>query len=333
MPATGLIRSLISQAWKVVGLDWEDHRVFLAVLRKQGFSAAARTLGMAPATVRRHLDTLEAQLGVTLFIRSPEGLSPTSVAVELGPIAQAMEGAVAAFDRTASGARDEMRGLVKITSGEALGLEVLLPILSDIRRTHPSLRFALGISGGVTPLIRGAADVAVLLSPPRPDNLVLRPAGRFDVGLFASRRYLEQSGSPLTLADLSKYALIGTEDEQLATQVEKRIGLDASAGNFVLVAESVMGQVAAIRAGLGIGFCLAAIVAGDPQIVRILPEVSALEFSVTVASRAEQEHMARVAFVRDVIARALSTRFATVPNEVERCDTVASPVPFRPVRV
>ncbi|MDB5480145.1 MAG: bacterial regulatory helix-turn-helix, lysR family protein [Caulobacteraceae bacterium] len=288
---------------------------------------------MAPATVRRHLDTLEARLGVTLFIRNPEGLSPTSAAMELGPIAEAMEGAVAAFARAASGARDEMRGLVKITSGEALGLELLLPILSDIRRAHPSLRFALGIDAGVTPLIRGAADVAVLLSPPRPDNLVLRPAGRFDVGIFAHRHYLEQYGTPQTMADLSRHALIGTEDEQLATQVENRIGLRAGAENFVLVAESVMGQVAAIRAGLGIGFCLAAKVAGDPQIVRVLPEVSALEFSVTVASRAEQEHMARVAFVRDAIARALSTRFATVADEAEGFDTVASPVPFRPVRV
>jgi DNA-binding transcriptional LysR family regulator len=310
-------------------LDWEDHRVFLAVLRKQGFSAAARPLGMAPATVRRHLDTLEARLGVTLFIRNPEGLSPTSAALELGPIAEAMEGAVATFDRAAGGARDEMRGLVKITSGEALGLEVLLPILADVRRTHPGLRFALGINEGVTPLIKGTADVAVLLSPPRPDNLVLRQAGRFDVGLFAHRRYLEQFEAPRTVADLSAHAMIGAEDEQLAIQVEKRIGLDASAGDFVLVAESVMGQVAAIRAGLGIGFCLAAIVAGDPRIVRVLPEVSALEFSVTVATRAEQEHMARVAFVRDALARALSTRFATVTDEAEGFDTVASPVPVK----
>ena len=289
--------------------------MFLAVLRKQGFSAAARPLGMAPATVRRHIETLEARLGVTLFARNPEGLAPTSAALELGSIAETMEGAVAAFDRAATGARDEMRGLVKITSGEALGLEVLLPILSGIRRTHPGLRFALGIDGRVAPLIKGGADVAVLLSPPRPENLILRPAGRFDVGLFAHRRYLDQSGLPGTMADLATHALIGTEDKQLAARVESRLGLEAGAENFVLVAESVMGQVAAIKAGLGIGFCLTAVVARDPRIVRVLPEVSALEFDVTVASRAEQEHMARVAFVRDAIASALSTRFATVPNE------------------
>ena len=312
-------------------MDWEDHRVFLAVLRRQGFSAAARPLGMAPATVRRHVETLEARLGVTLFIRNPEGLAPTSAALELGPIAEVMEGAVAAFDRSASGARDEMRGLVKITSGEALGLKVLLPILADIRRTHPGLRFALGIDGRVTPLIKGAADVAVLLSPPRPDNLILRPGGRFDVGLFAHRLYLEQSGAPRTMADLANHALIGTEDEQLAARVEGRIGLEAGAENFVIVAESVMGQVSAIKAGLGIGFCLTAMMVGDPQIVRVLPEVSALEFAVTVASRAEQEHMARVAFVRDAIAHALSTRFATVPNDGDEVRG-ASDCPLEAVR-
>jgi hypothetical protein len=61
-------------------------------------------------------------------------------------------------------------------------------------------------------------------------------------------------------------------------------------------------------------------VVGDPRIVRVLPEVSALEFAVTVASRAEQEHVARVAIVRDAIARALSTRFATVPNDGDEAE-------------
>ena len=297
--------------------------MFLAVLRKQGFSAAARPLGMAPATVRRHIETLEARLGVTLFARNPEGLAPTSAAHELGPIAEAMEGAVAAFDRTASGARDEMRGLVRITSGDALGLEVVLPILADIRRTYPGLRFALGVDGRVAPLIRGATDVAILLSPPRPENLILRAAGRFDVGLFAHRRYLDQFGSPRSMADLAQHALIGTEDEQLASRVESRIGLDVGAENFVLVTESVIGQISAIKAGLGIGFCLTAMVAGDPQIARVLPDVSALELAVTVASRAEQEHMARIAVVRDALARALSARFATVPHDGDDCDVAA----------
>jgi DNA-binding transcriptional LysR family regulator len=304
-------------------LDWEDHRVFLAVLRKQGFTAAARPLGMAPATVRRHVDTLEARLGVTLFLRNPEGLAPTSAALELGPIAEVMEGAVAAFDRTASGGRDEMRDLVKISSGEALGAEVLLPILADVRRAHPGLRFAVGIDGGVTPLIGGAADIAVLLSKPRPDNLILRPAGRFEVGLFAHRRYLEQFGAPRTVAELSHHALIGTEDEQLAARVESRIGLKAGAENFVLVAKSVIGQVTAIRAGLGIGFCLTAMVAEDPHVIRVLPEVSAFEFDVTVASRAEQEHIARVSLVRDAIASALSTRFASAPSDGDQRDVAA----------
>lgn len=151
-------------------MDWEDHRVFLAVLRKQGFSAAARPLGMAPATVRRHIESLEARLGVDLFIRNPEGLSPTSLALELGPIAEAMEATASAFTRAASGGRDEMRGLVRIASGEALGLQVLLPILADIRRVHPGLRFALGVDGRVASVIRGAADIAVLLAPPRPET-------------------------------------------------------------------------------------------------------------------------------------------------------------------
>ena len=305
-------------------MDWEDHRVFLAVLRRHGFAAAARPLGMAPATVRRHVETLEARLGIPLFLRNPEGLIPTAAALELGPIAEKMEGAVGAFDRAASGARDEVRGLVKVVCGEALGLKVLMPIFAQIRRAHPGVRFTLAIDGGVSPLLRGAADVAVTLTPPRPENLVVRPVGKMAVGLFAHRRYLERFGCPQAMADLSRHALIGTDDEQLAARVEADMGLDVGAECFVVVADSIMGQVSAIQAELGIGFCLTAMVADDPDIIRVLPEVSALDLDVTVASRADQEHMVRTVIVRDSIADALTARFFASPSEQPAATSIAA---------
>jgi DNA-binding transcriptional LysR family regulator len=52
---------------------WELYRSFLEVARDGSLSGAARKLGLTQPTTGRHIDQLEAQLGVRLFSRSPQG--------------------------------------------------------------------------------------------------------------------------------------------------------------------------------------------------------------------------------------------------------------------
>ena len=76
-------------------------RTFAEVARDGSLSGAARQLGLTQPTVGRHIDGLEAALGVTLFTRSPRGLTPTPAALALGPHVEAMAAAAAALSRAA----------------------------------------------------------------------------------------------------------------------------------------------------------------------------------------------------------------------------------------
>jgi DNA-binding transcriptional LysR family regulator len=64
---------------------WDLYRTFLAVVHDGSFSAAARSLALAQPTVGRQIETLEAELGTSLFTRSPRGLIPTAAALERSP--------------------------------------------------------------------------------------------------------------------------------------------------------------------------------------------------------------------------------------------------------
>jgi predicted amidohydrolase len=50
---------------------WELYRTFLEVVRDGSLSGAARKLALTQPTVGRHIDALEASLGLSLFSRSP----------------------------------------------------------------------------------------------------------------------------------------------------------------------------------------------------------------------------------------------------------------------
>ena len=80
---------------------WELYRTFLAVVREGSLSGAARALGLTQPTVGRHVDALERALGMSLFIRTQQGLSPTEAALSLRPFAESLEATSAALLRAA----------------------------------------------------------------------------------------------------------------------------------------------------------------------------------------------------------------------------------------
>src|SRR6202012_3716551 len=99
---------------------WELYRSFLAVMREGRLSGAVLTLGMTQPSLGRHMRELESTLGVVLFARSPQGLTPTDLAHELVAHAQAMAAASAAMRRAASAGREEVSGAVRVSASEIM---------------------------------------------------------------------------------------------------------------------------------------------------------------------------------------------------------------------
>ena len=71
--------------------DWDDLRVFLAVARGGGLSAAARAVGCDASTVQRRMLRFEQGLGVRLFERQARGYALTQVGQELLAAAARLE--------------------------------------------------------------------------------------------------------------------------------------------------------------------------------------------------------------------------------------------------
>src|SRR3974377_1989803 len=103
-------------------MPWELYRSFLAVLTEGSLSGAARALDIAQPTVGRHVAALERALGMPLFTRSQTGLLPLEPALARKPYADAMRSAVAALERAASSQGSGVRGVVRVTASEVIGV-------------------------------------------------------------------------------------------------------------------------------------------------------------------------------------------------------------------
>lgn len=286
-------------------LQWETQRAFLAVLRTGSLSGAARLLGIAQATARRRIETLEQSVGVSLFIRSPAGLLPTDMARELISHVESMALAAEAFTRAASAEAGVPGGTVRITCGRLIGIEVLPSMLRDIRRQHPQLALELSVSNRLEALALQEADVAIRIRRPTEAAVVTRHLGDLQVGLYATADLLEQYGVPGDVEDLRRYPLIGPDRNLKEIEFLGQQGFACAAQQTLIRTDDHLAQFAALRAGLGIGVCSRQF-AQLHNLVRVLPDQVDFAVDVWIAMHQDVRRVRRIALVFDALAQALS---------------------------
>lgn len=253
-------------------IAWELYRSFLGVLKEGSLSGAARALDVAQPTIGRHIAALEKALGLALFTRSQAGLLPTDAAIALRPHAEAMAATAAALERAAASEGAGVRGVVRVTASEMIGVEVLPAIVADLREKYPDLKMELQLTNKVQDLLHREADIAVRMTQPKHAQLIARPVGRIELGLFASQEYVKRHGVPASMEALAKHTLIGYDEVTpfIRAASKKLPGFERE--TFSVRTDSDVAQLALVRAGAGIGICQVPLARRGDALVRILPE-------------------------------------------------------------
>lgn len=293
-------------------ISWDDQRIFLAVLETGSLSAAARRLGLSHPTVRARVEALEQALGTVLFTRSVNGVNPTDTARALRDSAQTMAVASELFVRVASGPTDAVSGTVRLSVSELMGVEIIPAMLMRLRDKHPALVVELSLSNAQADILAHEVDVAVRTVAPRQDALVARKVAAIPLGLFASPDYLRRRGVPTSVEDLMNHDLIGPDRSRSDLALAEARGASFARARYVLRSDSHPAQLAATRAGVGIGVTQVPLGESDPRLVRVLPnfEVHTLETWVVM-----HENLSRVPRVR-ALFDALADEFAAIQKSI-----------------
>lgn len=282
--------------------DWTHFRTFKEVAETGSLSAAARRLNLTQPTAGRHIEALEASLGVSLFTRAPQGMTPTDAALEILPHATTMAAAAQAADRAASGSADALKGTVRLTASDVIGIEVLPAILAEFCRRHPGIDLEIVPTNRVEDLLRRDADIAVRMARPSQKALVVRHLGQTDIGLFAHRAYIRRHGTPDSVEALLNHTIIGFDRDMSLLDARDGAPLPLSRDLFSIRSDSDLAQLAMLRAGLGIGGCQIGIARHDPDLVAILPETIRFALDIWIAMHEDQRHNRRIRALFDHLA-------------------------------
>lgn len=292
--------------------DWDLLQSLHAVLEAGSFSAAAKIRRLTQPTLGRHIDQLERQLGAPLFLRSPRGLQPTDLATAFLPHLADMHAAASAAGRDASGVASGEGGVVRLAASEIVGIEVLPDILAGFRDAHPGIDVELTLSNKLEDLTRRDADVAVRMSRPVQNSLVAKKIGDLKLGFYATADYVARKGQPQGFDDLKTHTLIGFDRNFPELINQLNIGVPITRDLFALRTDNDAAQLAALKAGFGIGVCQHQ-VGRRNNLVPVMSDLFGFKLEVWICMHETLRGTPRIRLMFDHLARTLGAYVAEVP--------------------
>jgi len=139
---------------------------------------------------------------------------------------------------------------------------------------------------------------------PTQGALLARRVGAVRLGLFAHRRYLDAHGEPERLDD-PRFAAIGFDRDTEAVRALRDRQLNFERESFAFRSDNDLAQLAAVRAGFGIGAAQLPIARRDPDLVRVLEDQFRYEMEVWVAMHEDLKTSRRMRLMFDWLVEGL----------------------------
>lgn len=137
----------------------EDLRVFLTVVRKGGFAAAAEELGLSPAYVSKRIQILETTLGSRLLHRTSRRIALTDDGERVQRWAVRILDDVQQLQDELSEAHSAPRGRLHVCSTFGFGRNHVAPAISLLAEQYPELEIRLDVFDRVVNIVHEGFDL------------------------------------------------------------------------------------------------------------------------------------------------------------------------------
>jgi LysR family transcriptional regulator, regulator for bpeEF and oprC len=189
---------------------------FAKVVDMNGFSSAARALGVPKAAISRAVADLEHQLGLRVLERTTRRVSLTAAGKLIYPHARRLVDEAEAARGVALRFAAPAAGPLRVSADPTYGRVLLAPLVPRFLESFPDITLDVSLQPG-----EGArCDVAIQSGAPDDPSLEARLLGTPPAVLCATPAYLQQRGTPTRPDELRTHDLLTPESESPEVRIE-----------------------------------------------------------------------------------------------------------------
>lgn len=191
------------------------------IVESGSMQKAAKQLKVTPSAVSQSLSTLEKKIGAPLFIRDSGRLVPTESCLAL---IQRAEPALQALQVLFEGQKESLRiDYLDLGAYESLAHTVLSDFTSELRRSHPKVKFSIIVNRTAELLKKlrtGEICTALIAETDGIDRLRLEEVGQDELGLFISKIHSPRIHDWDYVENLG-FGMISTASDGIPTYLKK----------------------------------------------------------------------------------------------------------------
>ena len=225
---------------------------FIAVAESNGFSAAARQLGLSTSHVSRQVARLEARLGCALFARTTRSVSLTQAGQGYYRQCQNLLVGLRQANEEVTQQQLQLSGTLRVSAAGAFAEQYIAPVLIDFARQHPALTIEMDFNSRMVNFVEDGIDFAIRFGALKDSGLVARKLANRDMMAVASPQYLAEFGIPKTPQELRLHScIISNNDHWLFQQGDGELSIKVE-GRWR--SNNVPAVIAAAEQHLGIAY-------------------------------------------------------------------------------
>jgi len=284
-------------------MDWDKLRIFHSVADAGSLTHAGDTLGLSQSAVSRQIRGLEESLGTTLFHRHARGLILTEQGELLFDATRDMSKQLETASARIRDSKEEVYGELRVTTTTGFGTLWLAPRLPTLYEQYPDLKIDLMLEERVLDLPMREADVAIRMKEPSQADLIRKRLMSVRMRLYASPKYLQQNGTPESIADIVNFRLVSQNASapQVSAGAALVRELNSHPISSTFTVNNYFGVLQGVVNNLGIGLLPDYLTEDFPNLVRVLPDVESAEVPVFLAYPEELRHSKRITAFRDFV--------------------------------
>lgn len=233
---------------------WAELRTAYQVAKLGTVSAAAKAMGVHRATVNRHIDILEAELGARIFMRHAKGYTLTDLGKEVLHAARTTEQIIDDLVGRSRGLSGQVTGEIIVTAVSGLA-SLIMPAIADYTARHPQSTVIFLSTDELAKLEYGEAHVALRAGQkPTESDYVVQPFPVVRFGLYAHQAYVARHGPIGGPEDFPQHWFVAGRDTETRVPFTRWLSQNIPGDRVVLRVSNPQTTLQAVMAGVGIGF-------------------------------------------------------------------------------
>lgn len=265
-------------------VDFADLRLFLAIVRRRSFKAAAFELGLTASAASHAMRRLEERLSAKLLNRTSRAVSPTDLGLELATkLSDGFDAIGLALESLAAPGAGRFGELRLNVFADAAHL-LIAPALPEFVRQCPDVRLTVVVDNRPIEIAAEGYDAGIRYGHHVPEDMVaLALTGPQRWVIAASPDYLKANGTPQSPTDLSDHKclqLLLGDNSSYRWELGHEETAQRLRVNGLITINDTATTIAAAKVGMGLAYLLEA---------RITDEVKSGSLKLVLADFASPE--------------------------------------------